>query len=70
MSCTKDNTEGCAEGNWNKFLHTKWIRNKFVFLCMKNKEKSRDGTERKGKHSKKLNKHFFNHLNFVSHTEK
>lgn len=37
---------------------------------MKNKEKSRDGTERKGKHSKKLNKHFFNHLNFVSHTEK
>lgn len=37
---------------------------------MKNKEKLRDGTERKGKHSKKLNKHFFNHLNFVSHTEK
>lgn len=36
---------------------------------MKNKEKSRDGTERKGKH-KEIKQALFNHLNFVSHTEK
>lgn len=37
---------------------------------MKNKEKSRDGIERKGKYIKKLNKYFFNYLNFVLYIEK
>lgn len=37
---------------------------------MKNKEKLRDGIERKGKYLKKLNKYFFNYLNFVLYIEK
>lgn len=70
MLCIKDNIVGCVKGNWNKFLYIRWIRNKFVFLCLKNKEKLRDGIERKGKYLKKLNKYFFNYLNFVLYIEK